>query len=503
MSLTSVFHRYADANPQKIAIAYGNDGWTFSEVHRLSRNIARNLLASGAEPGDRIALHLLNGPEIALAAVGCLKAGLIAVPLNPRLKGREIDYILRHSGSAFYVGEPELYDVIAPGCPALDELSQLYMTGPETQSTAQFDDLLRTPPNDGALPFVPADETAAIMYTSGTTAHPKGVVHTHGTLLETAEAVLEMHLNEDQVVIIMSSMAHMVGFGMCFTAALANGATTVITRPFDFENALDGFERWRGTYTLTLPVLAQCLLKMQTQRPRDLSSARFFFCGGDSVAPALQASFARAIAPICEVYGATEIAPSCWNRPGEIRVGSIGQPSDGVQFRVVGPQGLEVPHGSVGEIHMRGPHLTTGYWRDPESTGAAFHDGWFRSGDLAMRDKDGFYWFAGRKKEIIVRGGSNISPQEVEAALCEHPAVAEAGVVGEKDPLWGEIVVAHVALSPGRRIDEQELIAFARERLADYKVPATVVFHSELPKGTTGKIQRRALREERVLNAAS
>jgi long-chain acyl-CoA synthetase len=145
----------------------------------------------------------------------------------------------------------------------------------------------------------------------------------------------------------------------------------------------------------------------------------------------------------------------------------------------------------------------TGYWRDPESTRAAFHDGWFRSGDLAVRDADGFYWFAGRKKEIIVRGGSNISPQEVEAALCEHPAVAEAGVVGEKDALWGEIVVAHVALCPGRRIDEQELIAFTRERLADYKVPASVVFHSELPKGTTGKIQRRALRDERILNAVS
>ena len=154
--------------------------------------------------------------------------------------------------------------------------------------------------------------------------------------------------------------------------------------------------------------------------------------------------------------------------------------------------------GSVGEILIRGPHLMKGYWQDPEATRAAFQDGWFRSGDLATRDADGFYWFAGRKKEIIIRGGSNISPQEVEAAICEHSAVAEAGVVGRKDSLWGETVVAHVALRPGQRLDEQELIAFARERLADYKVPANVIFHSELPKGVSGKIQRRALRDIEV-----
>jgi long-chain acyl-CoA synthetase len=169
----------------------------------------------------------------------------------------------------------------------------------------------------------------------------------------------------------------------------------------------------------------------------------------------------------------------------------------------VDSQGSEVPHGSVGEIYIRGPHLTTGYWRDPDATRAAFQNDWYRSGDLALRDADGFYWFAGRKKEIIVRGGSNISPQEVEAALCEHPAVAEAGVVGRRDPFWSEVVIAHVALRAGYQLDERELIAFTRERIADYKVPAAVVFHPELPKGTTGKIQRRALRDEQILSAVS
>jgi long-chain acyl-CoA synthetase len=341
------------------------------------------------------------------------------------------------------------------------------------------------------------------MYTSGTTAHPKGVVHTHGTLLETARASHDMQLHEDQVVILMSSMAHLIGFGLCFLSALVNGATTVITRPFDFEGALDAFERWHGTYVMSLPVLLQCMLQAQNQTPRNLSSARFFFCGGDSVTPALQEAFARSIAPICEAYGATEIAPTCWNRPGEVRTGSIGKRGNGIEFRLIDAHGADAPAGAIGEILIRGPHLMKGYWQDTEATRVAFQDGWFRSGDLAARDADGFYRFAGRKKEIIVRGGSNISPQEVEAVICEHSAVAEAGVVGRKDSLWGETVVAHVALRPGHRLDEQELIAFARERLADYKVPANVIFHSELPKAVSGKIQRRALRDIEVLTSVS
>jgi long-chain acyl-CoA synthetase len=245
-----------------------------------------------------------------------------------------------------------------------------------------------------------------------------------------------------------------------------------------------------------LPVMFHGLLQAYTEAPPDVTSGRFYFCGGDSVPPTLQEAFQPVLGTICEAYGMTELAPASWNRPGDVRVGSIGRPGDGIEFRLVDSDGRDVKPGEVGEICFRGPHLMTGYWQDPDATRAAIRDGWFHTGDLASCDADGFYWFAGRKKEIIIRGGSNISPQEVEAVLYQHPAVSEVGVVGRPDHLWGEIVVAFVVLRSGQIATEAELIAFARERLADYKTPESVIFQTELPKSPTGKIQRRALRAE-------
>jgi long-chain acyl-CoA synthetase len=290
-------------------------------------------------------------------------------------------------------------------------------------------------------------------------------------------------------------MVHMGGFVGFLLGALVNGATLVITRPFDFSAALEAFARWGVTLTFGLPVIFQGLLAAQIANPQDVDSGRFYICGGDCVSPALQEAFQAEFAPLCEHYGATEISPVCWNRPGQIRVGSLGTPCEDVAIRLLDPDKCDVNPGEVGEICVQAEHLMTGYWQDPDATAAAIQDGWFHTGDLARCDADGYYWFAGRKKEIIIRGGSNISPQEVEAVLYEHPAVAEAAVVGRPDAVWGEVVVAHIVLRQGHVPNESYLIAFARKRIADYKTPEVIIFHSELPKSATGKIQRRALRE--------
>lgn len=494
--LTTGLHRSTKRNPGKVAIAFEEQSWTYSEFDRLTDNLARNLLAAGIEPEDRVALHLRNRPEFAFAFVGCLKAGCIAVPVNPRLKGPEIDYILRHSGSACYVGQPDLYEELRTSCPAIANLEVRYLTDALAgDRTIAFDDLLRSADRRIALLDVGADRIAAILYTSGTTTHPKGVTHSHESLAQMAASMRDMNLDDRQVALIMSSMAHLIGLGMLFLSGLLNGATTVITRPMEFTKTLEAYARWRCTYTLGLPVMFEGLMQVQTAAPRDVSSGQFYFCGGDCVSPALQGAFQAALGPVCEVYGATEIAPIAWNRPGNARPGSIGLPGGGTEVRLVDLDGHDTRPGEVGEICVRGPHLMTGYWRDPDATAQAIRDGWFCTGDLARRGPDGYYYFAGRRKEIIIRGGSNISPQEVEAVLYEHSAVSEAGVIGCPDAVWGEAVVAYVALRPGRTVTESELISFARERLADYKTPERVLFLAQLPKGSSGKIQRRALRE--------
>ncbi|HXJ92676.1 MAG TPA: AMP-binding protein [Terriglobia bacterium] len=496
MPIVDGLQRSRNRNPDKVAIAFGGQSWTYAAFDEITDHIAGNLLAAGLEPGDRVVFHLLNGPEIALVGVGCLKAGCIAVPVNPRLKGPEIDYVLRHSGAACYVGQPDLYAETTKSCPAISALDLKYITGDTAVvRTRSLEELFRSAGRPVSLPDVASHQIAAIFYTSGTTTRPKGVTHTHETLTQTADAMRHMLLDENQVAVVMSSMAHLIGFGMLFLSGLLNGATIVITRPFDFDSILESYERRRATYVVGLPVMFRGLLQAQVETPHDVASGRFYFCGGDSVPPALQRAFQPVWGTICEVYGMTEITPLSWNRPGRVRAGSIGQPGEGIEFRLVDTSGAEVKTGEVGEICVRGAQLTTGYWQDPDATAEATRDGWFHTGDLATRDADDYYWFAGRKKDIIIRGGSNISPREVEAALYEHPAVGEAAVVGRPDDVWGEAVVAYVALRPGQMVTEAGLIAFVRERLDDYKTPERIIFQTELPKNPTGKIQRRALRQ--------
>jgi long-chain acyl-CoA synthetase len=478
-------------------MVFGERSWTYAELDELTDALSANLLVAGLEPGDRVAFHFLNGPELALGCVGCMKAGCIAVPINTRLKGPEIDYILRHSGSACYIGQAELYTEVARSCPALGSLELRYLTGdPPDGEANSFDDLLLAPAGSGFVRDISDEQLAAILYTSGTTARPKGVMHSHEGLVQTAHTMCQMGLDKDQTVVVMSSMSHLIGFAMMLLSGLINGATVVITRPFDFKMTLQAFSSHRGTFLLGLPVMFQELIQAQREMRSDVASGRFYFCGGDSVPAALQEAFATVFGPVCEAYGATEIAPATWNRPGQVKVGSIGLAADGTEIRLVDSDGREVENGEVGEICIKGPHLTLGYWKDPEATAAAIRKGWFHTGDVARCDEDGFYWFAGRKKEIIIRGGSNISPQEVEAVFYQHPAVNEVGVVGRRNEVWGEVVIAFVALRSGYVVSEDELLAFARERLADYKTPERIEFRDELPKGSTGKILRRALKQE-------
>jgi long-chain acyl-CoA synthetase len=289
---------------------------------------------------------------------------------------------------------------------------------------------------------------------------------------------------------------HASGFYAVLLPAVMLGATIVALPGFDPAEVLDAIERHRCTFAITLPALMQFVCEEQARKPRDVSSLRIAGAGGDTVPVALQERFQTLFGiPLFECYGMTESLPITVNPLDAIRPGSTGRVTEGVEVRVVSLMGREVALGDTGEVVVRSPANCLGYWDDAKATADLLRDGWLHTGDLACCDAEGYYWFRGRMKQIIIRAGSNISPQEVEEALYRHPAVMEVGVVGQPDPVYGELVVAFAVVREGGGVDAEELCRFARERLADYKVPERIVFVDALPMGLTGKVDRRALKE--------
>jgi long-chain acyl-CoA synthetase len=347
----------------------------------------------------------------------------------------------------------------------------------------------------GPLPEVDPTRPVVILYTSGTTARPKGVTHTHRTLFENARLTTLIGVDPGDTLLVITQLMHASGLWLVLTA-LHQGATAALLRTFDAAAALDLMEQFRCTIIWALHAMLQFGVEEQARRPRDVSSLRTVLAGGDTVPLALQQRFHDIFGfGVQEGYGMTETVPMTLNPSGAIRTGSIGLALPEVAIRLVDLQGRDVPAGETGEILVRSPANCVGYWNDPAATARLFDNSWLHTGDLASRDNDGYYWFKGRLKQLIIRGGSKISPQGVEEALYQHPAVLEAGVIGAPHPVYGEVPVAFVALRPGHSLTEDQLRTHARKLLADYKVPDRIFFVAELPKGLTGKVDRRSLRD--------
>jgi acyl-CoA synthetase (AMP-forming)/AMP-acid ligase II len=482
MTLDNCLHRHVKLQPDKAAVVTADRTITYADLDASVSCLARYLLDRGLRPGDRIAVHWSNSIETAQLLLAALRAGLIAVPINVRLKAPEIAYIFQHAAVRICFSEP----AVAPLAKGVEVVSELpALTGAS-----------------GPLPDVDSDQQAVILYTSGTTARPKGAVHTHRSLFEAACMMTPDPIGHRDAVLVMTQLAHVSGLNCGLLPTLQQGASAVLLRAFDAGAALDLIERFQCTYTLALPAMLQFVAEEQTRHPRDVSSLRKVLAGGDTVPIALQQRVYQLFGVgVREVHGMTESAPVMLNPASAIRTGSIGVPVPGVSVRLIDPQGCEVKEGETGEVLVGSPANCAGYWNDPEATAQVFDDGWLRTGDLARRDADGYYWFKGRLKQLIIRGGANISPQEVEEALYQHRAVMEAGVIGAPDSVYGEVPVAFVAVRAGHALTEDELRAHARELLADYKVPERILFVEALPKGLTGKIDRRCLRDMLIAQA--
>ncbi|MGQ0572790.1 MAG: AMP-binding protein [Pseudonocardia sp.] len=476
----------AAEHPDRPAVKLDDAVLTYAELLDHAQRMATLLRSMGVEPGDRVALQLPNVPAYPVAFYGGLLAGAALVPMNPLLKGREVEFYLDDSGAKVVVAFEQLADAAREGAERAGiEALIVGATGPDELPDERADLVERAD-----------DDPAVILYTSGTTGKPKGAELTHANMGSNARMTVETLIEVGPEDVIMGCLPLFHVFGLTCglnSAVLAGSCLTLIPR-FDGDKALEVIGRDKVTIFEGVPTMYSGMLHAQGRDDADLSTLRAAISGGSAMPVEVMKEFEKAFdCVILEGYGLSETSPvASFNHPNaERRPGTIGIPVRGMELRLVDDDGKDVPDGEVGEIAIRGEGVMTGYWGRPDATAEAIPDGWFRSGDLATRDGDGYYTIVDRKKEMIIRGGYNVYPREIEEALYEHPAVAEAAVIGIKHPELGEEIGAAVALKPDASAEPDELRAHVKERVAAYKYPRHVWVVDELPKGPTGKILRR------------
>ncbi|WP_406369149.1 long-chain fatty acid--CoA ligase [Streptomyces sp. NBC_00647] len=490
-NLVTLLAASAAAHGDRVAVRHDDSTLTYAELDDASARVAALLRDRGVLPGDRVAMTMPNLPLFPVVYYGILRAGGVVVPMNPLLKAREVAFTLRDCGARIALVFPLFADEVTKA--AAETGTACLVTEPEA-----FDALLRG--HDPLLDTVDRteDDTALILYTSGTTGTPKGAELSHRNLatntLTTSETLLQV--GPDDVLFGGLPLFHAFGQTCALNTAVAAGATLTLLPRFDPQRALEIMARDGVTVFLGVPTMYAALLHAELPDGFDTARLRLAVSGGSALPVEVLHGFERRFgAPVLEGYGLSETSPvAAFNHPDRPRkAGSIGLPIRGVEMRLVAEDGAGVAPGGIGEIAIRGENIMTGYWNRPDATAEAVRDGWFHSGDLARVDEDGFYFIVDRKKDMIIRGGYNVYPREVEEVLYEHPAVAEAAVVGMPHPLHGEEIAAVVTLRPGAKATAEEIIAHAKERVAAYKYPRVVTIADELPKGPTGKILKREI----------
>lgn len=488
MNLAGLLRSAARAAPDKPALIAGPSSIDFAGFDAQADRLAAWLVTQGIEPGDRVAIAMGNVPQFAFSYFGALRAGAVVVPINVMLTQDEVAHVLEDSGARIVVVAPGAADVAEQAASSLDV---------KVFSASNWGDL----PEAGDVEVDRSDDDLAVLaYTSGTTGEPKGAMLTHGNLLANLEQQRQARKDEitgDDVLLLALPLFHIFGLNVTLGQLVLNAATGVLVDRFDPIAALKTIQEHGVTVVFGAPTMYLAWLETPGAEQYDVSSVRWAVSGAAPLPAETVGRFKEVFGiDIFEGYGLTETAPTVTtNRVADApRAGSIGKPVPGIDLRLVDEDGNDVELGDPGEIVIRGPNVFKGYWNRPDETERAFRDGWFRTGDVAVRDEDGYLYIVDRKRDLIIVSGFNVFPNEVETALLANPKVAEAAVVGEAHPYTGETVKAFVRLVPGEVADEQDLISDARSRLARFKSPTSVEIVDELPRLPTGKVLRRALR---------
>ena len=493
-NLRELLESRAAATPEKAFLFSEPDGrqFTYSEFELAVDRAASMLASHGIGKGDVVSLLMPNSAEYILAYLACWKLGAVAGPVNSLLKEHETVFVMKNSEAKAILVHSDFHERIESIRGELPHLRSVITFDNEAEATQEF---------KGARPpgvALGKDDDAIIIYTSGTTGKPKGCLLTHGNIISNARQISDWldFSKRDRLLTIMP-LFHMNAVSVTTMAALYAGGSTVISPKFSAKRFWNTISDYGITSFGSVATMLSMLLNTYPDgvpagcRTEQL---RFAMCGSAPVPAEVMKKFEETFnCPVVEGYGLSEsTCRSTFNPPDERRPGSCGLPI-GNEMKVFDDNDREVPDGELGEIVMRGENILKGYYKNPEATAVAFRNGWFHTNDIGYRDRDGFFFIVDRKSDMIIRGGENIYPREIDEVLYQHPAVAAAATIGVPDELYGEEVAAFVVLKDGAKMSEEDLINYCTENLADYKCPKTIRVVTEIPKGPTGKLLKREL----------
>ncbi len=523
LNLASLVERYARLRPDRPAIVCGPVRLTYGQLDAAANQIAHGLVSLGIGPGDHVALSCPNVPYFPMVYYGALKAGAVVVPLNVLLKPREIAYHLCDSDARVlfvFEGTPELpmAQMARAACDEAPECRHLVVmtmnpAGPSpVDRSMTLGQLMVGKPPVYATHAAKPDDTAVMLYTSGTTGQPKGAELTHFNMVLNAMVtrdllmpIMDNRVDAERIGLVTLPLFHSTGQTVQMNAGLYDGWTLVLLPRFDPAAVIEAMKRERVAFWIGVPTMHWALLQYVTANKVDISSIRehLRLCssGGAPMPVEVMRQFEATFGVrVLEGYGLSETAPvACFNqlhRPS--KPGTVGQPIFTVEVQCVDDQDRPVPPGQHGEVVMRGHNIMKGYYRRPEATAEAMRNGWFHTGDIGVIDADGYVAIVDRKKDMILRGGMNVYPRELEEVLMTHPAVSLAAVVGVPDERLGEEVKAFIVRKPGAQVTEQEIIAWCKEQFAAYKYPRSVEFRDSLPVSPTGKLLKRELKGQKA-----
>lgn len=500
LNLFESLQKSAEKFPNHNAITFKNKNVTYSVLLSQVECVASKLIHDGIKKGDRVALILGNCPEFVTAYYGILRAGGVVVPVNPNFTKDEISFILSNSQAKAVIANSTIDTIIEILKVELKQIEMLYYVE-SNKAELSWGQLLDKNSDDNEYPLIIEEDLAVILYTSGTTGKPKGAMLSHRNLVSNAQSIVELvEFNKNDRILAVLPMFHVFCLSICINAPVMCGANIVIVQRFSPREVINTIFYEQVTLFAGVPTMYNFLLQLEEYSAEYFASIRACFSGGASMPVELLQRFEEKYKTIIlEGFGLSETAPVTAFNPlkGEKKLGSVGINIPGVLNKVVDKNGFEVPRGEIGELIVKGPNVMIGYLGMAEETAKVIKNDWFYTGDLAKMDNDGYIYIVDRIKDMIIVGGYNVYPREVEEVIYQHPAIVEAAVIGITDQDYGQMVKAFVVVND-ESITMDDILYFCKDKLAKYKLPKQIEFMNELPKNSTGKILKRALNVEEM-----